>query len=189
MSALPKTDSPQVQDMTKEDDDYLSAYNVCLQYEASATNANQLRHVRILGFLLLNAPSSGIRSEVTNCIHSRKDDAGLFDLGVCFERHFIVPCEFSACHSIPYVPIFVSSVKRYKGRTPKSSDHPSRPSFEVARGQIEVDIKEAPKDHKGAKDRVRKRLSSSSFKLFLIPHLKGSHSRQLEMCRDEYCSL
>ena len=113
MSALPKTDSPQVQDMAKQDANYLSAYEVCLQYEESATNANQLRHVRILGFLLLNASSRGVRSEVTKCIHSRKEDAGLFHLGAFFERYFIVPCEFPVCRSTPCsAPIFTSVQSR-----------------------------------------------------------------------------
>ena len=99
MPALPETSSSQVKGMADQDANYLRAYNVCLQYEKSATNADELRFVRILGFLLLNAPSRGIRSEVTKCIHSRRDDAGLFDFGAFIERYLIVPCGLSVFHS------------------------------------------------------------------------------------------
>jgi hypothetical protein len=92
MPALPETSSSQVKEMADQDANYLSAYNVCLQYEKSAANADELRFVRILGFLLLNVPSRDIRSEVTKCIHSRRDDAGLFDFGAFIEQYLIVPC-------------------------------------------------------------------------------------------------
>ena len=181
MPALPKTDSPQVQEMAEQDANYLNAYNVCLEHESSTTNANQLRYVRILGFLLLNAPSRGIRSEVAKCIHSYDNDPGLFDLGAFFERYFILPCGFSVCHSTLCPPVLFSvfSVKKDKGRTPKPSDHPSRPSFEVG---MNVDIKEAPKNHQDAKDRVSKCLQRHSSSWFLIPHLQQALIRDNWRC-------
>ncbi|KAK7034709.1 hypothetical protein VNI00_012116 [Paramarasmius palmivorus] len=42
-------------------------------------------------------------------------------------------------------------VKKYKGRTPPSSYHPSRPSSDKDKEKMELEIKEAPKDHKEAK--------------------------------------
>src|SRR6266852_9494660 len=96
MSALPELDSPEVQNLTKEDTNYLNAYNICLQYEEEFTSvASKLRHVRILGFLLLNASNQGARSEVTKCILSCKDSSILVNLGAFFECYFILPCEFS----------------------------------------------------------------------------------------------
>ena len=99
-TALPKTNSSQVQQMANEDPNYLSAYRVCLQYEVElAENENKLRHVRILGFLLLNAPTRGVRFEVTKHIHSCRDRSELVRLGASLELYFILPCEFSVCNS------------------------------------------------------------------------------------------
>ena len=191
MSALPKTDSPQVQDMAKEDANYLSAYEVCLQYEESATNANQLRHVRILGFLLLNAPSRGVRSEVTKCIHSRKDDAGLFHLGAFFERYFIVPCEFPVCHfySLLRAPIFTSvqsrSIKDEHRNPAITRQDPLSRSLEI---RLKSTLGRPPRITRVPKIAYVNDCRRPCFS-DLIPHLQGSHSRQLEMCRDEYRSL
>ncbi len=95
MPALPETDSPLVQSMADQHADFLGAYNVCLEYEKEvATDADKLRYVRILGFLLLHAPSYAVRTEVTRYIHSRGDDNVLAELGAFFERNVIVPREF-----------------------------------------------------------------------------------------------
>ena len=153
---LPTVDSPEVQRIAEEDSDNLSAYNICLSYEEElAAFEGKLRHVRILGFLLLHAPNRGVRSEVTKCIHSRKDSSDLTDVGAFFERNVILPCEFSIYH-LHSVPIYLPScpVKKYRGRTLKPSEHPSRPSFEVEKGEVKVDITQAPRNHKDAKDHV-----------------------------------
>jgi hypothetical protein len=94
---LPKSDSAEVHRIASESPNYLSAYNVCLQHEEDlAKFENKLRHVRILGFLLLNAPNRGIRHEVTLCIHSCKNSSDLLTgLGAFFELYLILPCEFS----------------------------------------------------------------------------------------------
>jgi hypothetical protein len=63
------------------------------------------------------------------------------------------------------------------------SDHPSRPSFEVVRDQMKVDIKEAPKNHSGAKSRV----CTWRAPLFLIHpsfSLLASHRLSYEIIRD-----
>ena len=49
-----------------------------------------------------------------------------------------------------------SLVRRFKDRTPGSSVHSSRPSLEAVKGQVKVDIREAPKNYRDAKDRVSK---------------------------------
>jgi hypothetical protein len=87
----------EVQHMANED---AKAYLVCLEYEKEfATIAGKLRCVRILGFLLLNAPNQDVCIEVTKCILSCKDDSDLVNLGLFFERYVILPCEFFVCHS------------------------------------------------------------------------------------------
>ncbi|KAH0836916.1 hypothetical protein J3R83DRAFT_8733 [Lanmaoa asiatica] len=116
---LPEVNSPQVQRIADEDPNYLSAYNICLKYELELAGLeDKQRFVRILGFLLLHAPNRGVRAEVAKCIHSRKDSSDLTDIGAFFERNVILP------------------FKKYKGRTPKPSQHPSRPSFEVTKEEI-----------------------------------------------------
>src|SRR5258708_26842590 len=106
MPALPKTDSPLVQSMADEHADFPSAYNVCLEYEKEvATDVDKLRCVRILGFLLLHAPSYAVRTEVARSIHSRGDDNVLAELGAFFERNVIVPCEFLCLPLAFHMPI------------------------------------------------------------------------------------
>jgi len=168
--ALPKADSLKIQQMANEDPNYLSAYNICLQCEEQfAGKENKLRYIRILGYLLLNAPNRAVRSEVTRCIHSRQDDSDVVDLGSFFERYFILPCEFPGTILAVCMPIYPPSfpVLKFKGRTPSPSYHPSRPSFQAVKGQIKDDIREAPKNHSDAKIRVSglPPLFSSSFSL------------------------
>jgi hypothetical protein len=45
---------------------------------------------------------------------------------------------------------------RYEVRTPVSSEHSSRSSFEAVKSQMKIDILEAPKNHQGAKEHVSK---------------------------------
>ncbi|KAN0074642.1 hypothetical protein V8E55_011691 [Tylopilus felleus] len=124
---LPKVDSPEVQGIVDEDSDDLSAYNICLNYEEElAAFEDKLRYVRILGFLLLHAP--------IGCIHSRNPSSDLTDVGAFFERNVIL--------------LF----KKYRGRTSKPSEHPSRPSFEVVKDEVKVDITLAPRNYRDAKD-------------------------------------
>ncbi|KAF5388374.1 hypothetical protein D9615_000746 [Tricholomella constricta] len=136
MPPLPALDDPQAQRIVNEASD-VKAYLICLEYEKEFTAiAGKLRCVRILGFLLLNAPNQDVRMEVTKCILSCKDESDLVNLGSFFERYVILP------------------FKKFKGRTPSSSAHPSRPSFEAVKRQVKVDIREVPKNHKAAKDRA-----------------------------------
>ncbi|KAI0286330.1 hypothetical protein BC826DRAFT_1049117 [Russula brevipes] len=135
---LPKSNSAQVQHIADESPNYLSAYNVCLQHEEDlAKFENKLRHVRILRFLLLNAPNRSIHHEVTLCIHSCNNSSDLLTgLDAFFELYLILP------------------LKKFKGRTPKPSEHPSRPSFEADKNKMKIDIIEAPKNHQAAKHRI-----------------------------------
>jgi hypothetical protein len=145
--------------------------------------------VRILGFLLLNEPNRDVHIEVTKCILSCEDDSDLVNLGSFFERYVILPCEFFVCHSpLPACQIYVLScpVKKYKGRTLSSSQHPSRPSFEDVKSQVKVNISEAPKNHKDAKDRVSTQAQLCSLSCSHYSPCTGSHLRQLEMCCNRF---
>ncbi|KAH0826493.1 hypothetical protein J3R83DRAFT_5497 [Lanmaoa asiatica] len=134
---LPEVNSPQVQRIADEDPNYLSAYNICLKYELELAGLeDKQRFVRILGFLLIHAPNRSVRAEVAKCIHSHKDSSDLTDIGAFFEHSVILP------------------FKKYKGRTPKPSQHPSRPSFEVTKEEIKKNITQAPKNHQDAKYRA-----------------------------------
>lgn len=48
-------------------------------------------------------------------------------------------------------PADYREVKKYGGRTPKASSHPSQPSFDVTMAELLATIKEAPKNHIEAK--------------------------------------
>jgi hypothetical protein len=117
--------------------------------------ASKLRCVRILGFLLLNAPNQDVRIEVTKSILSCEDGSELVDLGSFFERYVILPCELVLCLPLTHIPS--CPVTRYEVRTPISSEHSSRSSFGAVKSQMKVDIRQAPKNHKDTKDRVSKR--------------------------------
>ncbi|KAK0216735.1 hypothetical protein EDD85DRAFT_798168 [Armillaria nabsnona] len=114
----------------------ISAYNVCLEFENSVTSNNHaLIHARVLGYLIIHSPSRTALHEVVKVIHScAGDHSKLSQLGQTFIDYFIRP------------------FKKFKGRTPASSDHPSRPSFDVLKRDLRSKIREAPKTHKEAKD-------------------------------------
>ncbi|KAK0436852.1 uncharacterized protein EV420DRAFT_1589940, partial [Desarmillaria tabescens] len=72
---------------------------------------------------------------IVKVIHScAQDHAKLSQLGQTFLNYFIRP------------------FKKFKGRTPAPSDHPSRPSFDVLKRDLRSKIREAPNPHTEAKD-------------------------------------
>ncbi|KAK7030885.1 hypothetical protein VNI00_013995 [Paramarasmius palmivorus] len=115
----------------------LSAYNVCLGLEKIAKDRTEKERIqaRVLGYLIIHAPSPTATSELLNVIHSCSNDHDkLFKLGEAFINYYIRP------------------FKKSKGHTPASSDHPSRPSFdEVTKKILLGKIIEAPKNHTEAK--------------------------------------
>ena len=101
MPALPTLDDPQVQRIVNEAND-VKAYLLCLEYETEfIAIAGKLRCVRILGFLLLNAPNQYVRMEVTKSILSCKDESDFVNLGSFFERYVILPCQSSLAFLLP----------------------------------------------------------------------------------------
>ena len=108
MHTLPAIDDLQVQCLVNEADN-IKAYLLYLDYEKEHTTVADQRCVRILGFLLLNAPNQDVRMEVTKCILSCKDGRDLVNFGSFFERYVILPCELSLPFSLPGCQVNVSS--------------------------------------------------------------------------------
>jgi hypothetical protein len=133
----------------------ISAYNVCLDFESWATTDQSRIRARVLGYLIIHAPSVAAAHEVVNVIHSCAHEfQDLSDLGDTFIDYFIRLCKFF--FSIQHYPSTPTSrpVKKIEGRTPASSDHPSRPSFDQVKRELKDGIREAPKDHREAKCQV-----------------------------------
>ncbi|EPQ61155.1 hypothetical protein GLOTRDRAFT_109333 [Gloeophyllum trabeum ATCC 11539] len=115
----------------------VSAYNVCLRFEESVSTKQDTERIisaRILGYLLLHPSSHGSLSEIVKEIHSCSED-------------------YDALHNLgqAFLDYFIRAFRKYKGRTPFTSDHPSRPSFDQQRLLLKASIKEAPKSHSTAK--------------------------------------
>jgi hypothetical protein len=78
---------------TRLEENALSAYNVCLDFQSKAPDDDVIR-ARVLGYLILNAPSATAQHEVVKVIHScRHDFRTLSDLGETFINYFIRPCK------------------------------------------------------------------------------------------------
>jgi hypothetical protein len=94
MTALPPASSEKVGNL---EPNALSAYNVCLDFERAAaakTDIDATRHARVLGYLILYAPSVHAHHEVIKEIHScaQKYDT-LSELGQYFMDYFLRPCK------------------------------------------------------------------------------------------------
>jgi hypothetical protein len=76
-----------------------SAYNVCVDFESWATTEQSRIHARVLGYLIIHAPSVTAAHEVAKLIHSCAHDfQTLSDLG-SFIEYFIRTCKFICFHS------------------------------------------------------------------------------------------
>ncbi|KAI0364578.1 hypothetical protein BV20DRAFT_1057144 [Pilatotrama ljubarskyi] len=111
---------------------------VVLPAEQAALNAaHQLIHARVVGYLLLYAPSSHARrtleSEVALCQTTRDPHPALFEIGAKYVRHLIV--------------LFRES----RGRTPTPSDDPSQPASDPPGQDLLSDLQRVPRDHSSAK--------------------------------------
>jgi hypothetical protein len=95
MTALPKATETQLTGNA------LSAYNVCLHLEeiAEAKTGKELIQARVLGYLIICAPSTTAVSELVNVIESCNNDPDkLFGLGKCFINYYIRPCKSLQAH-------------------------------------------------------------------------------------------
>jgi hypothetical protein len=79
---------PSARDITSKLDhqpNALSAYNVCLAFEKEATTEQSRLHARILGYLVLHAPSLNALAEIVKVIHTcAQDHNTLSELGELF---------------------------------------------------------------------------------------------------------
>ena len=101
MPPLPKVDSA-LESRLSLDPHLISAYRICLKHEEELTSEDQVRRVRILGFLLLYTTKDNVRVYLTKSIFSCKDDLEmLVHLGRFIEQNVILPCEFSFGYSFP----------------------------------------------------------------------------------------
>ena len=66
---LPRGDSS-LQSIFALDNASLDAYDVCIELEDKASDEEELRNARLLGYLILYAPSSAARYEIVKTIHS-----------------------------------------------------------------------------------------------------------------------
>ncbi|KZT08965.1 uncharacterized protein LAESUDRAFT_723269 [Laetiporus sulphureus 93-53] len=132
MTALPPAaEATQISDL---EPNALSAYNVCLAFEHDAKTEKDVVRARLLGYLILHAPSLDALHEVVRVIHSCSDDYNtLSDLGECF------------------INVFIRPFKKYKGRTPDYSEYSSHRSLIKDKMDLMTAIQEASKDHKEAK--------------------------------------
>ncbi|KAF8058718.1 hypothetical protein FPV67DRAFT_1427977 [Lyophyllum atratum] len=97
---------------------FYEAYTKCLDYELSATNVlgnalefTHLHAARLLGYLVLHAPTDNGRSNLCSDIISRLDKAALFEFAMQYNNHLI--------------RVF----QRISGATPPPSPNPSRPCY------------------------------------------------------------
>lgn len=112
------------------------AYDVCLGYQTVAHDQG-LMHARLLGYLIIHAPSTTARDEIVKLIDScQEQEASLSELANVFIDYFIRPCKQQLCIApkADHRP-----VKSAKGRTPASSDHSSRASLKDKTDELNND--------------------------------------------------
>ncbi|KII85756.1 hypothetical protein PLICRDRAFT_178085 [Plicaturopsis crispa FD-325 SS-3] len=134
---LPREDDPVLEKLGDTPKSAYITYILPAEDDASAaTDARRLTNIRILGGLLIYAPTSKacecVAREILSAISIDTDRRDALDrlnrLGQLYFDHFI--------------RVF----KKYKSRTPIPSDHPSRPSYNEQRALIQT-----PQNHSSAK--------------------------------------
>lgn len=94
---------------TPLEDNALSAYNICLHFQSNATDDDVIR-ARVLGYLILHAPSATAQHEVVKVIHSSKHDfKTLSELGQTFINYFIRPCKSYQLSPVKGVNVHIQS--------------------------------------------------------------------------------
>jgi hypothetical protein len=73
----------------------ISAYNVCIDFESWAATDQSRICARVLGYLIIHAPSVAAAHEVVRVIQTcARNFQKLSDLGDTFINYFIRPCKF-----------------------------------------------------------------------------------------------
>ncbi|KAG7085671.1 hypothetical protein E1B28_003216 [Marasmius oreades] len=131
---LPETFAPTLKTINERlSADSLSAYKVCLKLEGEVSKKD-VKYARVLGYMVLYPPSSNVLAKILEEIHScGGKNATLVKLG-----------KF-------YVDYYIQGFKKHRTKTPASSEHASRPSFDKDKGALLAVLKEAPQDRRTAK--------------------------------------
>ncbi|KAJ8691654.1 hypothetical protein PTI98_011204 [Pleurotus ostreatus] len=77
---------------------------------------------------------------------------------------------------------FIRPFKKYKGQTPDSSSHPSRPSFDEDAAALETAIQEAPRDHSTAK---RHALIRDGYRCLITGRYDRAAEKKLDITPEE----
>ncbi|TFK62455.1 hypothetical protein BDN72DRAFT_777064 [Pluteus cervinus] len=147
------------------------AYKRCLAAEeklGGLTKDSRCRLIciRLLGYMLREAPTSAGRQELATEIIRCQGDESLHELGLIYQGHFI------------------RCFRSIKGHTPKPSHHPSAPSFDQAVSFNFAQLQPTPSSHEKAKKSalerdgyccmITRRVDSTSFMKGLVLH-DGQH--------------
>jgi len=96
----------------------LSAYNVCLDFQSKAPDDDVIR-ARVLGYLILNAPSATAQDEVVKVIRSCNHNfRSLSELGETFINYFIRPCKSYQLSPVKNTNVLIQLRNSRAGRQP-----------------------------------------------------------------------
>ncbi|KAJ3576720.1 hypothetical protein NP233_g232 [Leucocoprinus birnbaumii] len=118
---------------------YISSVHttLCLKHEGELDTDDEIRRIRILDFVLLEAPKREIRAYFAESIYNCENEPEiLVELVSLFAYHHICFC---------------SSVKKDKSLLPATTSYPSRRSVEDHWKEVKANIAQAPKNYEDAK--------------------------------------
>jgi hypothetical protein len=105
MSSLPKIDSD-LERRLFENPNLISAYIVCLKHEKDLSLDNEVRRIRILGYLLLFLPKQETCVYLARSIsYCSNEPEILVELGHFFEKNVILPCELPLISLVSEYPL------------------------------------------------------------------------------------
>ncbi|TFY67340.1 hypothetical protein EVG20_g3981 [Dentipellis fragilis] len=158
---------PQLDNLDISTEPILHAYDLCLNLESHASNNTSLPHVghlapvvcaRLLGRMLLEAPTDEGRMNMASEINRTKDEVSLQELADIYKNHLLRCCELSPMlppvHVLTRDPAGVYSVYRIKCQTPPGS-HPSE--SDLKKREVSASLALTPSSHKIVKCRALRR--------------------------------
>jgi len=111
---------------------------------------------RILGYMILEAPTDEGRTELATEIVRCVGDEDLQKLAEIYKNHLLRVCKpLFRWLSHPLTKDVSLSVLGNKGRTPTPTRHPSAPSFDAQAASISTLLMRTPRSHEQAKELVR----------------------------------
>ncbi|KAK7449340.1 hypothetical protein VKT23_013481 [Stygiomarasmius scandens] len=133
---LPAPNSPEIEQLLTRPT-VLSAYRLCYEEEQRLNLAGEndnIRNIRVLGWMFIFATTHSMLVELALAVTSCSGNSEKYsDLGRFFIDFWIRP------------------FRKYKGRTPHTSGHVSRPSFATVADAVKSNLKPYPEDHSSAK--------------------------------------